>query len=179
MKSTAITLSPDMKARLAVGHNQGLQAVANWDLPTLAGAGALRSTANDMLNFLAANFGYTKSPLAPAMAAMLQRAARPACRMRRLLSPGTSQRATARRSSGTTAARADIDRISGSIRRRRIGVVALSNTFTAAGVDDIGQHLLDTSVSAVLLRSHTQKSLSILSSSMATWAFTNWRRISF
>jgi CubicO group peptidase (beta-lactamase class C family) len=45
--------------------------VANWDFPTLAGAGALRSTANDLLTFLAATMGYTKTPLAPAMAAML------------------------------------------------------------------------------------------------------------
>ena len=71
MSSTGITLSPDMKARLATGHNDKLVAVPNWDLPALAGAGALRSSANDMLTFLAANLGYVKSPLAPAMAAML------------------------------------------------------------------------------------------------------------
>jgi len=44
----------------------------------LAGAGALRSSVNDMLTFLAANLGYVKSPLAPAMAAMLACAGRPA-----------------------------------------------------------------------------------------------------
>src|ERR1700730_3428997 len=44
---------------------------SNWDLTTLAGAGALRSTANDMLTFLAANLGYTESPLSAAMTAML------------------------------------------------------------------------------------------------------------
>jgi len=71
MSSTGITLTPEMKARLAVGHNDQLAAVSNWDLPTLAGAGALRSSANDMLTFLAANLGYVKSPLAPAMASML------------------------------------------------------------------------------------------------------------
>jgi serine-type D-Ala-D-Ala carboxypeptidase/endopeptidase len=71
-KDTRITLTPEMKARLAVGHNQALESVENWDLPTLAGAGALRSTASDMLTFLAANLGYMKSPLAPAMAAMLK-----------------------------------------------------------------------------------------------------------
>ena len=65
-------LTPEMKARLAAGHDASLDTVENWDLPTLAGAGALRSTANDMLTFIAANLGYTKSPLAPAMAAMLK-----------------------------------------------------------------------------------------------------------
>ncbi len=43
--------------------------VPNWDLPALPGAGALRSSANDILTFLAANLGYNKTPLAAAMAA--------------------------------------------------------------------------------------------------------------
>jgi D-alanyl-D-alanine-carboxypeptidase/D-alanyl-D-alanine-endopeptidase len=72
MSSTRITVTPEMKARLAAGHNAALDTVENWDLPTLAGAGALRSSANDMLAFIAANLGYTKSPLAPAMVAMLK-----------------------------------------------------------------------------------------------------------
>jgi D-alanyl-D-alanine-carboxypeptidase/D-alanyl-D-alanine-endopeptidase len=55
MKDTAITLRPDLRSRLAQGHDSAGRAVANWDLPTLAGAGALRSTTNDMLKFLAAN----------------------------------------------------------------------------------------------------------------------------
>ena len=77
MSNTRITLTPEMKARLAVGHKEttrtsenryGLTPVPNWDIPTLSGAGALRSTANDMLTFLAANLGYIKTPLADAMA---------------------------------------------------------------------------------------------------------------
>ena len=77
MRDTAITLTPAMKSRLAVGHAEsprteqnpfGLTAVANWDIPTLAGAGALRSTVNDMLTFLAANLGFIKTPLAGAIA---------------------------------------------------------------------------------------------------------------
>src|SRR5262249_19332240 len=67
MASTAITLPADLKSRLAVGHSAALQPVANWDLPTLAGAGALRSTTNDLLTFLAGHLGYTKTPLEPAM----------------------------------------------------------------------------------------------------------------
>ncbi|HEV2718843.1 MAG TPA: serine hydrolase domain-containing protein, partial [Thermoanaerobaculia bacterium] len=71
MKSTGITLSKSMKKRLATGHDATLKPVLNWDLPTLAGAGALRSTANDLLTFLATNLGTTKSALAAPMAAML------------------------------------------------------------------------------------------------------------
>ena len=67
MDETAITLTPAMQERLATGH-AGHFAVANWDLPTLAGAGALRSTAHDMLRFLAANMGLEASPIAEAMA---------------------------------------------------------------------------------------------------------------
>src|SRR5205085_6670662 len=71
MEDTHITLSEDQTRRLAHGHNARLDPVANWDAPTLAGAGALRSTAKDMLRFLAANLGYAPSPLAPAMSSML------------------------------------------------------------------------------------------------------------
>lgn len=72
MASTAITVSPQMKARLGVGHNAHLQPTPDWVMPVFAGAGSLRSSANDLLTFLAAFMGYTKSPLLPAMTAMLE-----------------------------------------------------------------------------------------------------------
>ena len=71
MESTRITLSSAMKERLARGHNTSLEPVANWDIPTLAGAGALRSTANDLFKFLEMCLGNTPSPLSPAMAMTL------------------------------------------------------------------------------------------------------------
>ncbi len=67
MEDTRIKLTPDIGSRLATGHNQALRPVANWDIPTFAGAGALRSTVNDLLKFLAANLGLVKSPLLTAM----------------------------------------------------------------------------------------------------------------
>jgi len=70
MTSTSITLSDSQKKRLATGHDEGLQPVKNWDLDALAGAGALRSTANDMLKFLAANLELTETPLKAAMRRM-------------------------------------------------------------------------------------------------------------
>ena len=71
MTSTSITLSADQKKRLAPGHDPGLRAVKNWDfLDATAGAGALRSTANDMLKFLAAAAGWTDTPLKAAFARM-------------------------------------------------------------------------------------------------------------
>ena len=71
MTSTTIVLSPEQRERLAVGHNPQLVSVPNWDLPTFAGAGALRSSTNDMLTFLAAALGYRSSPLDSAFATML------------------------------------------------------------------------------------------------------------
>jgi D-alanyl-D-alanine-carboxypeptidase/D-alanyl-D-alanine-endopeptidase len=67
MDSTRITLSPSMKERLAHGHDASLVPVANWDIPTLAGAGALRSTANDLFAFLDVRMGNRRTPLATAM----------------------------------------------------------------------------------------------------------------
>ena len=58
MTHTAVTLSPWMRDHLARGHNALLQPAANWDLPALAGAGALRSTMGDMLVFARANLGW-------------------------------------------------------------------------------------------------------------------------
>ena len=68
MSDTRITLTPSMKARLAPGHSVSGAIVSNWDLPTLAGAGALRSTANDLLKFLSANLDTTSKPLGAVLA---------------------------------------------------------------------------------------------------------------
>jgi CubicO group peptidase (beta-lactamase class C family) len=54
MSDTAITLGDDQRRRLAAPYAPGLTSAQNWDLPALAGAGALRSTARDMLDFAAA-----------------------------------------------------------------------------------------------------------------------------
>jgi len=70
MNSTTITLSDSEKKRLAPGYDESLRPVKNWDLTALAGAGALRSTANDLLKFLAANLELTDTPLKPAMRRM-------------------------------------------------------------------------------------------------------------
>ena len=66
LKQTGITLTPVMKENLAMGHSGGIE-VENWDLTTLAGAGAIRSNALDMLKYLEANMGIVKSELYPAM----------------------------------------------------------------------------------------------------------------
>ena len=175
MKDTRITLTAEMRARLAIGHNQGLEPVANWDLPTLAGAGALRSTANDMLTFVAANLGYVKSPLAPAMAAMLQ-VRRPTDRPGLEVALGwhvstANGKEIVWHNGGTGGYRSYV----GFDRDTRIGVVALSNTATMAGVDDIGRHLLDGSVPlAKPPKEHKEVSVDprVFDQYVGTYAFT-------
>lgn len=71
MTSTGLP-APDLAGRLAKGHDHAGQPAANWDMPTLAGSGALWSTANDLLTFCAAELGYVETPLKAAMSAQLQ-----------------------------------------------------------------------------------------------------------
>jgi CubicO group peptidase (beta-lactamase class C family) len=144
MNSTGITLSPEMQARLALGHNDKLAVVPNWDHQAFAGAGALRSSANDLLTFLAANLGYVNSPLAPAMAAMLT--------VRRYIGLGgpvwiglgwsitkPSNDELVSHNGATGGYRSFI----GYDAKTRVGIVVLSNAATEEGVEDIGMHLLD------------------------------------
>jgi len=55
MDHTGITLTPWMVEHLAKGHTAVGAVTSNWDIPTFAGAGALRSTMTDMLKFARAN----------------------------------------------------------------------------------------------------------------------------
>ena len=56
LPDTTVSLSEDQKTRLAEGHYRGMP-VSNWDMPTLAGAGAVRSTAKDLVRFLEVQLG--------------------------------------------------------------------------------------------------------------------------
>lgn len=71
MNDTTITLSSEQRSRLAPPHKSSGKRAQNWDLPALAGAGALRSTADDLLAFFAATMGVTETPLTRALQACL------------------------------------------------------------------------------------------------------------
>jgi len=68
MNDTRITLDDSLRSRWVQGHDFDGNPTGPWNIPTLAGAGALRSTVDDMLKFLAANMGLTKTPLDKAIA---------------------------------------------------------------------------------------------------------------
>lgn len=67
MADTTIALSPDQASRMTRGHDADGHVVPNWEVTGLEGAGAFRSSAEDLLSFAAANMGLTPSPLLPAM----------------------------------------------------------------------------------------------------------------
>jgi CubicO group peptidase (beta-lactamase class C family) len=71
MNSTAVALTPEMKANFTPGHHFRLEKADPWIVPALEGAGGIRSTVNDLLIFLAANLGIIHTPLQPAMKQML------------------------------------------------------------------------------------------------------------
>jgi CubicO group peptidase (beta-lactamase class C family) len=171
MTHTGITLTPEMQALLAPGHNPGLERVPNWDLPTLAGAGALRSNADDMLSFLAVALGTpsfarsereratdgTQSTLERAFASMLA-TRRPTGNASLEIALGwhvlkTPETEIVWHNGGTGGYRTWI----GYEPKSRTAVVVLSNAGSAAGPDDIGRHLL---VPTLPLMQNTQSNTS-------------------
>ena len=143
MTQTAITLTPAMRAKLAPGHNGEGSVVPNWDLPTLAGAGALRSNVSDMLTFVRANIDSLATPLSRTLRhAQAERHGtnNPAMKVglgwHILAVPAGT---IVWHNGGTGGYRSFI----GFDPARRLGVVVLSNL--DASVDDIGFHLLDAS----------------------------------
>jgi CubicO group peptidase (beta-lactamase class C family) len=139
MSDTLITLTAATQKRLAPGH-RGDSQVSNWDLAALAGAGALRSTTNDMLTFLAANMGLQKTPLCAAMD-LAQTPRRPTdadgmqVGLAWLILTG-AKRPICWHNGGTGGYRSFI----GFDKAAKLGIVVLSNS--SQDVDDIGFHFL-------------------------------------
>ena len=144
MKDTAISSRPDWAKRRATGHDAAMEPVSDWDLDALQGAGALRSTVDDLLLFLEAAMGKTASPLAPAFATLLA--------TRQPLGNGDGDQQALGwvisgkgdkqfiwHNGGTGGYRSFV----GYRPSTGVGVVALSNASTDVGVDDIGRHLLN------------------------------------
>ena len=142
MDSTRITLSPEMQRRAATGHDSALNPVPRWDVPTLAGAGALRATADDLIVFLSATLGLTDSPLSEAMS-LLTTVRRPTGTTGLDIGLGwhisSHQGAEVMWHNGGTGG---FRSYMGYDMKNRVGIVALSNASTSTGVDDIARHLL-------------------------------------
>lgn len=80
MNDTKIMLDAEEISRLAIGYEKVFRASSlvqtfpadNWEFDVLAGCGALRSTANDMLRFLAAQLGLTDFDISPVLESTLE-----------------------------------------------------------------------------------------------------------
>jgi CubicO group peptidase (beta-lactamase class C family) len=67
MESTAITFTPELKTRLAVGRDASGNPSLPWKLQAYSPAGGIYSTANDLLKYAAAQAGLAPSRLAELM----------------------------------------------------------------------------------------------------------------
>jgi serine-type D-Ala-D-Ala carboxypeptidase/endopeptidase len=63
LRDTVVTLSAAQQGRFIEGHTADHRVAHAWDLDALAGAGAIRSTADDMLMYLQAQLHPEKAPL--------------------------------------------------------------------------------------------------------------------
>lgn len=144
LNDTVFNVPPELLPRLVTGHNAALEPVVGTpNTATLGGAGAQRSSANDMLKFLEAVMGVTDSPLKPAMDAQLD-IRRPTgipdveigigWHIQKVGSLGDLVS-----HGGTTGG---FRAFTGFVPSTGVGVIALSNTSTETGVDDIGYHVL-------------------------------------
>jgi serine-type D-Ala-D-Ala carboxypeptidase/endopeptidase len=68
LADTRVSVPASARDRFAEGHNRRGRPVPHWDLPALAGAGALRSTVADLLAFLRLQLGEGDPALARAAA---------------------------------------------------------------------------------------------------------------
>ena len=149
MEGTMIELRGGVGELMAKGHNKQGEIVPRWDLPTLAGAGAYRSSLDDLMRFLAANLREPKTGL--------ERSIRATHRIQRTVTDTTANRIGTNamgigwqiRTRGNRTVvwkdggTAGFQTFIGFDAERRTGVVVLSNT--AIEVDDVGFHLLDPS----------------------------------
>src|SRR5882724_10531485 len=67
MDRTCITLTTDMKARLAMGHDDSGKPSPPWRLQAYSPAGDIHSTANDLLKYASANARLSPCSLTPLM----------------------------------------------------------------------------------------------------------------
>ena len=138
MSGTRVSPTPDQKPRLAVGHGYvAKEPVPPFETGAYASAGGLRSTANDLLRFLAANLGFSEGPLVRECAAMRDVHRGPMFLGWGLATLGGSE--IVHHNGGTVGMNSFI----GFDPKTRVGVVVLSNTGSGGPIDDIGFHLLN------------------------------------
>lgn len=141
MEHTAIELTPWMQEHLAVGHGADGEPAPLWNLATLAGAGALRSTTLDMLRFAAAALDSTATPLHRAIAQTQAPRADAGSEAMRIGMGWHIRQAPDRDIVWHNGGTGGYATFLGLDRARRRAVVVLSNS--SANVTGLGFHLMD------------------------------------
>ena len=143
MDETRLATAPEEIEGMAQGHDASGEPVGNWDLDVFAPAGALVTNAADLAKFIAAASGAVSTPLDAAFALMLERT-RPADGEGEevglgwfVLNEGDRDIVWHNGITGGYRSFAGYDAETGN------GVVVLSSMAAAAGIEDIGFHLLD------------------------------------
>lgn len=169
MKNTRITLSSKQQSRMAKPDGGGKHA-ANWDFDCLEGCGAVRSTAKDMLRFLAANMNLNQTPLHSAMGRSHQGR----------LDTGVPKLAIALgwhvwsrhgpeiiwHNGGT----GGYHSFCGFVPSKNLGVVVLANS--SLDIDDIGLHILESRYELKRVREHIEVSAAVLEKYVGWYALT-------
>jgi len=88
LRDTTVSLSAEQQARFLTGHDSEHHPAHAWDLDALAGAGAIRSTAGDILTYLEANLQPDELKMAGQSGATLAAALKQQHELRADVSPG-------------------------------------------------------------------------------------------
>lgn len=142
MAETFVELPETERSRMAAGHNATLDTAPLWHFDALAGAGALRSTAADMLTYLEAQLAPRATPLAQAITLAQQPRAEFQGDARIALGwlvRGDSAASTWLHAGGT----AGFSTLAAFVPARKLGVVVLSNA--GVPIEDVAMHIIDPS----------------------------------
>jgi len=146
MNSTVLALTPALRRNIAPGHTEYGKPAGEWDL-LLAGGGGLRSNVDDLLTFAAANLGFTKSDLLPAMELSHIRQAKKDGNDSYMTMGWTLWNDNGKhilfKDGGTGGYRTFL----GIDKKNKFGVVVLSNSNNL--ITDIGLHILDSTAKVV------------------------------
>lgn len=142
MKDTCIVMDLEQKQRFARGHI-GKDEVPNWDLPSIEGAGALRSTIRDLSKFLSAHMGLVDQPIVKSFAKthkVIRAESEHGSQMAAGWHVNPTEKGTIIWHNGQTGG---YHAYMGFIPEKKKGVVLLTNS--GANFDSVGKHLLDSS----------------------------------
>ncbi len=136
MNNTTITFNENHLAQLAKGHNEMGLITSNWDFPHFGGAGAIRSTTEDMLKYIQAQF--TSKIYAKAHTTRLTMGGSTKIGLGWITTPSQNTgEEIVWHNGGTGGYRS----FTGFIKNQNMGVIVLNNT--PLSVDEIGMLVLD------------------------------------